>query len=331
MPSRFLSIIKLAFAAWILWFLTHSNLLQPAVLMALLRPVPALGMALATLSLGVFLAAYRWYLLLRVQGMELSFSRCLMPSYTGFGLNQFLPGGVGGDVVRLAFLVRALPNAKARGVTTLLADRALGLVALMTLTLVSFVVYRDALPDHPHLRAMVDLCAVGMALALVCALVAVVLPDDVGLSRWMMRRISHAPLLAAVVNTLAALHSFRRMPWQVAYAFGVSILVQALAALALLYISRVMGFSIPFWHLVLASSVAQIASAVPLTPGGIGVGEAAFAATLALLGYPAALGLGSVLMGLRVLSIVLALPGYALYVSAPAWRHLSGNAPPVEP
>ncbi len=313
MRMKIIFAIKLTITVWIIWFLTHSNLLEPAALKALLRPELPLFMALFSLLFTLMLATYRWWILLNVQGIATSFSRCLRPSYVGFGLNQFLPGGVGGDVVRLAFVLRVAPESKTRGITTLLADRALGLASLMALTLAVFVIYRSALPENEHLLLMVDASAICIALGFAVAIIAIWLPDDIGFSRFINRRMTHAPLIAALINTAAALHSFRRTPLRVLYAFIVSIGVQLMVATTLYHIGVLMGFEVPLWHIILASSLAQIASMLPITPGGIGVGEAAFAGTLALLGHPAALGLGSILIGLRVLSVFLSLPAYGMY------------------
>lgn len=319
MRSHILFALKLALAGWIIWFLAHSNLLEPKALKALLRPDAPLLFALMALVATVMLAAYRWWLLLRVQGIGVPLLQTLKPSYVGFGLNQFLPGGVGGDVVRLAFVLRIAADSKTRGITTLLADRALGLASLMALTLYLFISHRGDLPDNPHLMVMVDASAVCISLGLLVAVVAIFLPDDLGFSRWIHARIPHAPLVDALVNTAAALHSFRRTPLQVGASFVVSLGVQLMVAVTLYHISTLMGFSVALWHLILASSVAQIAALLPLTPGGIGVGEVAFAGMLTLLGYPAALGLSSILIGFRVLSVFISLPAYVVYFKS---KHL---------
>jgi glycosyltransferase 2 family protein len=51
--------------------------------------------------LSVAAGAYQWYLLLRLQGIEMGYHACFRAYYSGMFLNNFLPGTVGGDALRV--------------------------------------------------------------------------------------------------------------------------------------------------------------------------------------------------------------------------------------
>ncbi|PYK31989.1 MAG: hypothetical protein DME57_01475 [Verrucomicrobia bacterium] len=83
-------------------------------------------------------AAFRWGILLRVQGINLSFSRVTGLFLIGMFYNQFLPGGTGGDIIK-SYLLWKETDRKAGGLLAVVFDRFIGLVALVatTATLVS--------------------------------------------------------------------------------------------------------------------------------------------------------------------------------------------------
>lgn len=82
------------------------------------------------------LAAVRWALLLRVQGIVLPNLRLFALFMIGAFFNMFMPGGTGGDVVKIFYLMRETPGRTAAAILATLMDRVLGLLSLMTLTVV---------------------------------------------------------------------------------------------------------------------------------------------------------------------------------------------------
>lgn len=81
-------------------------------------------------------AAFRWNILLRVQGINLNWIRLSMLLMIGIFFNLFLPGGTGGDVVKTFYLLKETPGKKAPALLAVLMDRLIGLLGLMVLTVV---------------------------------------------------------------------------------------------------------------------------------------------------------------------------------------------------
>src|SRR2546429_5244016 len=83
-------------------------------------------------------AAFRWHVLLKVQGIRLSFPRLSGLFLIGMFYNQFLPGGTGGDIIK-SYLLLKETDKKAGALLAVVFDRFIGLVALgaITVTLVS--------------------------------------------------------------------------------------------------------------------------------------------------------------------------------------------------
>ncbi len=86
---------------------------------------------IAAYGLVELLAAARWQILLRVQGVHVSSFRLCGLLMIGIFFNQFMPGGTGGDVVKIYYLLKETPGKKPQAVLAALIDRLIGLVGLI--------------------------------------------------------------------------------------------------------------------------------------------------------------------------------------------------------
>ena len=77
------------------------------------------------------ISAWRWQILLRVQHFALSFRRVLALTMTGVFFNFFIPGGTGGDAVKMFYLVKETPGRRGLAVLSVVVDRLIGLLALI--------------------------------------------------------------------------------------------------------------------------------------------------------------------------------------------------------
>jgi uncharacterized membrane protein YbhN (UPF0104 family) len=80
-----------------------------------------------------WLSALRWQWLLRVQGIQLSWARVCLLTLIGVFFNFCIPGGTGGDVVKIFYLLKETPGQRALALLSVLVDRILGLLGLAIL------------------------------------------------------------------------------------------------------------------------------------------------------------------------------------------------------
>ena len=73
----------------------------------------------------------RWQILMRVQGMIMSWRRATMLFFVGLFFNLFLPGYTGGDFARLYYLMREFPDKRKEAILTVVMDRLIGVAALV--------------------------------------------------------------------------------------------------------------------------------------------------------------------------------------------------------
>jgi uncharacterized protein (TIRG00374 family) len=94
-----------------------------------------LFMGFTVYATAVFLTLVRWYWLVRAQGLPLSVGEALRLGLVGCYYNQFLPGSVGGDLVKAAVLLRGQER-RTVAVATVVMDRVIALWGLVWLVAV---------------------------------------------------------------------------------------------------------------------------------------------------------------------------------------------------
>jgi uncharacterized membrane protein YbhN (UPF0104 family) len=121
-----------------------GSLLAVVLLVILVREESGaeLTAALKRVSIWYFLAALlvmlisrmfvvvRWHILLRSAGVDISFWRTAMITFTGLFANNFLPTTIGGDVVRLAGAMQ-LGYDRAICLASMVADRLIGMAGML--------------------------------------------------------------------------------------------------------------------------------------------------------------------------------------------------------
>jgi glycosyltransferase 2 family protein len=80
------------------------------------------------------ISTYRWSFLAHALDFFLPFGELYRSYLIGMFFNMFLPGSIGGDGVRLLWLAKRCNRKKREALLTLLAERGVGLVALLILT-----------------------------------------------------------------------------------------------------------------------------------------------------------------------------------------------------
>ena len=92
-----------------------------------------LALALAIYSWPMFGTFVRWYLLVRVIEPRFKFSRPCFLGLIGMVFNLVIPGAVGGDLIKAAYLVRECGSGKTQAIASMVIDRILGLLGLFIL------------------------------------------------------------------------------------------------------------------------------------------------------------------------------------------------------
>ncbi len=213
------------------------------------------------------LCAWRWWLLMRAQDFALPFNRAHAITWIGQFYNAFLPGGIGGDLTRLAYAFADSPTRKARATTAMVADRLIGFAVLVLIAV--FLVIFHTTGRH------INVAGVPFWAVATCGIVIAGAFAPLGLPLIISR-------LPASFQT--SLQTVARTPRINALAAAASAVVWAVDFLGGWLLSQSLGLSLSPVDISLGLAVAYLSTILPISIGGHGVREGALVLTLATLG-----------------------------------------------
>ncbi len=259
---------------------------------------------------GAAIESLRLSLLLRSQGIDLTCANAYRVISIGALFNFAIPGGTGGDVMKLWFLAADRKGARVEVATSLLVDRIVSMVSILIVLLLLAAFNTDLLAQHRTYQALI----LGSALLLLVVFLGAALATSPNLrSRRIYRSLlDRMPFGRYCERALDALFAFRHQ-WRVLLATaGISMLGHCLLLSMISLAAIAVLESNPLSAICMLSILGMLANVLPLTPGGIGVGEAAFDELFAIAGY----GVGSpILIAWRVAQLPLICIGAICYAT----------------
>lgn len=132
MKRALVTALQLALTIGIVWWVFRDPAKRAEIAATLARAdVKWLVAGLLGYGFVELIATLRWQLLLRVQDIQLSFHRVFALTMVGVFFNFFIPGGTGGDAVKIFYLVKETPGRRGKALLSVLVDRLIGLLALI--------------------------------------------------------------------------------------------------------------------------------------------------------------------------------------------------------
>jgi uncharacterized membrane protein YbhN (UPF0104 family) len=265
----------------------------------------------------------RWYVLVRAQDLPFTLPSALRLGMVGYFANLFLPGAVGGDILKATFLARA-QSRRTVAVATVLIDRAVGLCGLIYLAaLLGGIFWWTG-----NLEELVTTEAALIALETIVTGAAVIVASTLGL--WILlgflpsRRVEiFAGRLIKIPKIGGSLAEFWRAVWlyrcrsrQVGMALFMAMIGHGCFILTFYFAAQTLtpADQIPSLgtHFLLVPVGMCIRAGFP-APGGVGGGEYGYGKLYEVVNFPFAFGVLGLLTQ-RFLEFILGFMGYLVYL-----------------
>jgi glycosyltransferase 2 family protein len=266
-------------------------------------------------------ALVRWQILLKVQGIRLTLPRLTGLFLIGMFYNQFLPGGTGGDIMKSYLLLKETPGKKAGALLSVLFDRLIGLVALVTITGVLVLLRYQWLAQKPETRGYLYFLLITLGIS-IASLASTFIVSGFNLFHYLPAKF---PGREKLLETSKAYHLYARH-WTGTFLAFLASLVAHLATfttfLCVAYAFRAGVHPIDFFAVM---PIERTISAIPISFAGVGLREHVLQVMLhGLCGVPEAV---AVLIGSMSFLVVLlcSVPGgivYFLYKPSGAAHHV---------
>jgi len=267
----------------------------------------------------------RWYLLVRVIEPKFTFRAALLLGFIGNVFNLVIPGAVGGDLIKAAYLVR-MQIKKTQAVASMVIDRILGLLGLFVLASMAGVFAWSAAPTDVR-RLIV---AAWTALA-VGTIVLVVIFSQV-LSRTFPQLMTNRSRLGLIASELREMsRTYRGRLDVVAKAlvlatFNHGLNVVAFYLVGLMLYGEDMTTTLAQHFLMVPLTLFTMAAPIPF--GALGLTEEVGEQLLKLVGHPSG---ALAMIGFRVIMYGSGLVGACVYLAKlNEVRELTASAHEIE-
>ncbi len=254
-------------------------------------------------------AAFRWHVLLKVQGIHLSLPRLSGLFLIGMFYNQFLPGGTGGDIIKSYFLLKETPDKKAGALLAVVFDRFIGLVALIAITGALISLRYDFLSKTTETRWLLRFLLVLLG-ASILGLLSTFVISGFNLFHSLPKKF---PGREKLIEISAAYHLYARYWRATLAAFGASIVAHLATFATFLCVAYSLRANVKIVDFFAVMPIERTISAMPISFAGIGWREKVLQIMLhGLCGVPEAT---AILIGSLSFLVVLicCLPGAIVY------------------
>lgn len=253
---------------WLVWKLGPAHLGR-----TLITGVDGYWLAVSVVLWGVtiFLGAWRWWLVLRSQGLDPGFRRTLEISFVAHFFNSFLLGSTGGDLLKAYYAARVTRHLKTEAVTSVLLDRLLGMSVMLVFSVVMILPNRTLIQDGRPRTLLLALAVVGMTVA-AAGVMAVFLRG--GLSQyfpWARRWLRRLPKGDALERGLGAGRALGRSRGLLVQATALSVALTVVCVFQLLSLIWAYGYQVAWTPLFFVVPAVICISALPVAPNGLGV------------------------------------------------------------
>jgi hypothetical protein len=230
-----------------------------------------------------WLMAYRWKLILGARGSGLKTPRLFLYYLIGIFFMNFVPGGgVSGDVARLIYAAREVPD-KAFVLSSLVYERLVGLFTLLSIGLVATLASRVGWESERGILIAEATLAVAFILTLTLMSEAVS-RRLAALSRMLGERFKARRLGDAIARTVESMSELRKRRGMLGAAILLSVMIRGVWGLGCFIVARAMGLPLSLPLVFSFMALVDIVRMMPISVGGIGVREWAMIALFATAG-----------------------------------------------
>ena len=253
-------------------------------------------------------AAFRWHVLLKVQGIRLTLPRLAGLFLIGMFYNQFLPGGTGGDIIK-SYLLLKETDRKAGALLAVVFDRFIGLVALVVITVTLVSMRFDLLSQTHETRRYLWILIILLGVS-IASLVVSFLVSGFNLFHLLPHKF---PGREKLIEIAAAYHLYARHWIASLVAFCASLIAHLCTFTTFLCAAFALRADVIITNFFAVMPIERTISALPISFAGVGIREKVLQTMLhQVCGVPE--GVAVLIGSLSFLMMVLCcLPGGIVY------------------
>jgi glycosyltransferase 2 family protein len=262
-----------------------------------------------------FIFVMRWKLFVDLIA-KLKVSKLGQLHLIGMFFNFFIPGGVGGDIVKALELSKTSSSTRSQALSTVMSDRVFGLYAMITFSTVFMAIeYFHAPADFiTKLFIISSLFFTGMT---ICLLFLPIIFKKI--SSALNQKDSKILInIEKLISSLNFTFTTFKKPGLQLKSLSYSALSQMMAIYFMYSVVTSLGIAPPSFLIFFSlCCFGFVASALPIMPGGIGVGQYAFYALFANISAELGKATITAITTLQIFTLAIALSGGVIFALSP--------------
>jgi len=276
--KHFITLLKLSFAISIIYYMISTGKLDLHQIVQIShKKVMVIKVVLAIFSVYV-LCTIRWYYLLIWQGIPAAFGTVAKINCTGIFFNSFMPGAVGGDLVKAFYIAKENQDHRTKAIITIIIDLILGFETLMIVAMVALLINYHTISSNPQLKAL----SIAICIYIFLSLLAAAAVFSKRVKRFLIfigisDLIYKLPMKEKFFKIYDAFHTYADQKMRLVKAMAITIPLDILNIYAFFIIGREMGEALlSTASYFTAVPAGLVVASLPIAPAGIGVGQGAF-------------------------------------------------------
>ncbi|MHC4461209.1 MAG: lysylphosphatidylglycerol synthase transmembrane domain-containing protein [Planctomycetota bacterium] len=237
-------------------------------------------------ALGIFIVSQiaiglRWWLLLRSQRILIDFWAAVRLYFLGWFYNNFMPGSVGGDLLRAWYVTKHTPK-KFEAVLSVFVDRVIGLLSTLAIAVFFYLLFlqgRGAVIPSSDRRSFLEyvveykgvlLLVFAAIVAIFCVLLLHKASRSILVRAWLYIRSSTLRIIAKLKDAIVIYCS---KPGIILLVFGLTVLLQLLTITGFWLLGKNLGIEAGIEYYYVFFTLAWVLGAIPVSIGGVVVVE----------------------------------------------------------
>lgn len=274
LKSTFSSLLKFLFSALIIYWLVTTGKLDFSAMQQLLS-FQTLAVCVLLMAGNFLFGNERWSLLLKSQNIFLSRFEVWRLTLIGVFFNFVVPGGVGGDVIKGYYIAQANPTHRLASVLTVAMDRLIGLFTMVFMAVAVMIWDWELVTQHNELQFIFYFLL--MITAGFSFFWLIIFSRRISGHSWLEKNLEKLPKGHHLVHLLQTFSSYAKRKDLFFKSLALSLVAQIFSVALFAYLGHILGFSeISIRTYFFVVPIGFMVTAVPVSPAGVGVGQAAF-------------------------------------------------------
>ncbi len=275
MKKWIVNLLKLLFVLGIFYYLISHDRMNFDTLYRLWTS-PFVGFMFLVFIFWILpLASLRLWLILKTYDFNLPITKVYVLSWIGNFFNISLPGSITGDVVKGYYIVHAVEKKETtKVVVTLLIDRLIGLFALVVVSFFSLLINKNSIINNELPRPLVFMIIILFIITILFYGI-ILYPFKEGKDP-IIGFLTILPQNESLLKIYGAFKNFQHHRRVLIYTMILSVSVHLTIAFMFLEVAGFTEKSLTIANQLFIMPIGFITTAIPLAPGGIGIGHVAF-------------------------------------------------------